>query len=138
MYKIKKKLKKYAEKAAKNGDIPVSALIIKNGNLVAWAYNDRQKKHKVTGHAEINAINKAEKKIGDWRLDGFDLYVTLFPCEMCQYVINNARIKNVYYYLESSNVTYQHPKLNFYKINNNYNECFEKLMNAFFTNLRSK
>ena len=93
-------LYKLALKAYKNGDIPVSAVLIKNGKIIAKGYNNRHKKGYVLGHAEINAIIQAEKKIKDFRLDGYTLITTLKPCKMCQAVIAASRIFKVYYILD--------------------------------------
>ena len=93
-------LYKLALKAYKNDDIPVSAILIKNDKIVATGYNIRHKKGYVLGHAEINAIIEAEKKIKDFRLDGYTMVTTLKPCKMCQAVIEAARISKVYYILD--------------------------------------
>ena len=93
-------LYKLARKAARNGDVPVSAIILKNDRIIATGYNNRHKKGYVLGHAEINAIIKAEKKLKDFRLDGYTMITTLKPCKMCQAVIEAARISKVYYILE--------------------------------------
>lgn len=78
-------------------DIPIAAIITKNGKIIATSTNKREEKKQTTGHAEILAINKANKKLNSWRLDDCDLYVTLEPCPMCAWAIINARIKNVYF-----------------------------------------
>lgn len=77
--------------------MPVGAVIIKNDKVIAKAYNMREHHQIATHHAEILAIEKANKKLKSWRLDDCDLYVTLEPCPMCAGAILNARIKNVYY-----------------------------------------
>ncbi len=97
-------LLKNAEKAFKKGEIPVSAVIIdQSGKIVSSSYNDRQKKCNVLGHAEINAILEAEKKIRDWRLDGYTMIVTLEPCNMCSAIIKECRLDKVYYFLSKKN-----------------------------------
>ncbi len=86
------------EQAKKSGvDIPVGAVIVKDGKFIAAAYNTREKDNDITSHAEILAIRKAEKVLNNWRLDGCDLYVTLEPCPMCGWAILQARIKSVYF-----------------------------------------
>lgn len=95
--KIIKVLLKESKKAYKMSEIPVGAVVVKNGCILSSAHNDRQKKCDVTGHAEVRAIVKAAKKIGDWRLDGCELYVTLEPCDMCRKIIEESRINKVYY-----------------------------------------
>lgn len=84
-----------AEKAAKMGEVPVGAVIVKNGEVIAAGYNQREKKQNALSHAEIEAINTACQKLGTWRLDDCEMYVTLEPCPMCTGAIINARIKTV-------------------------------------------
>lgn len=72
-------------------------MIVKNGEIIASAYNTREKDQIATHHAEIKAIEKANKKLKSWRLDDCDIYVTKEPCPMCAGAIVNARIKNLYY-----------------------------------------
>ncbi len=98
---------KEAEKANKKGEIPVGAVIIKDNKVLARAHNNRQFSYSVIGHAEINAILKAEKKLKDWRLNECELYVTLEPCEMCNMIIKEARIKTVHYLLTKENIESQ-------------------------------
>ncbi len=79
------------------GEIAVGAVIVKNGVVIASAYNQKEKNQDVIAHAEILAIRQAEEKLGTWRLDDCDLYVTLEPCPMCAWAIINSRIKTVYF-----------------------------------------
>ena len=85
----------YAQKAFDLGEVPVGAVIVKNGKIVGTGYNMRETKQNALSHAEIEAINNACKTLGTWRLDGCELYVTLEPCPMCTGAIINARIKTV-------------------------------------------
>ncbi len=78
-------------------DVPVAALIVKDGKIIAEAVNEREKLNDISSHAEINAIKLAEKVLGNWRLDGCDLYVTLEPCPMCAWAILQARLNAVYF-----------------------------------------
>ena len=87
---------KYAEKAYKNNEVPIGAVIVKNGEVIGYGYNQKEKKNSVLEHAEIIAIRMASKKINNWRLDDCDIYVTLDPCPMCASAIKQARIRNVY------------------------------------------
>ena len=87
---------KEAEKAYKRGEVPVGAVIVKNGKVIAKAYNKKEKTFCAVNHAEIIAIKRASKKNKNWRLDDCDIYVTLEPCPMCASAIKQARIKNVY------------------------------------------
>lgn len=86
---------KAAEKAA--GEIAVGAVIIKDGEVIASACNQKESLKDVTAHAEILAIREAEKKLGSWRLDDCEMYVTLEPCPMCAWAIIQSRIKTVYF-----------------------------------------
>jgi tRNA(adenine34) deaminase len=87
---------KEAAKAARIGEIPVGAVVVKDGLVIARAYNERETKNDATLHAEISAIRKAGKRLGTWRLEDCDLYVTLEPCTMCAGAIVQARIMNLY------------------------------------------
>ena len=84
-----------AKMAAKNGEIPVGAVIVKDGKIIAEGVNRREEKNDATSHAETEAIRAAGEAIGDWRLDGCALYVTLEPCPMCAGAIINSRISNI-------------------------------------------
>jgi len=84
-----------AEKAKAIDEVPIGAVIVQNGKVIAKAYNKRNKGKIATHHAEILAIEKACKKIGDWRLENCEIYVTLEPCPMCAGAIANARIKKL-------------------------------------------
>lgn len=84
-----------AHKAAAEGEVPVGAVIVKNGEIIGEGYNMREQKKNALSHAETEAINNACKKLGDWRLDDCTIYVTLEPCPMCAGAIVNARIKEV-------------------------------------------
>lgn len=133
-------LLKNAKKAYKKGEIPVSAVILdQSGNVISSSFNDRQKKCNVLGHAEINAILKAEKKIRDWRLDGYSMIVTLEPCNMCSMIIKESRLDKVYYFLpkKSDNDSWE---INIEKeqIDNyvEYTNSFKYLLTDFFNNKR--
>ncbi len=86
-----------AKKAEKKEEVPIGCVIVLNGKIFARAHNLRQTKRLATAHAEILAIEKACKKVGDWRLDEAEMFVTLEPCAMCAGAIANARIKKVYF-----------------------------------------
>ena len=86
-----------ALKAQKKDEVPIGAVIVLNGKIIAKAYNLMEKKQKATAHAEILAINKACKKLKSWRLLDCEMYVTLEPCPMCAGAIANARMKKVYF-----------------------------------------
>lgn len=86
---------KLANEAFLGGEVPVGAVIVKNGEIIARGRNMREKKQNALSHAEIEAINNACEALGSWRLDDCELYVTLEPCPMCAGAIINARIKTL-------------------------------------------
>ncbi|MDO4173887.1 MAG: tRNA adenosine(34) deaminase TadA [Eubacteriales bacterium] len=86
-----------AKKSAQEGEVPVGCVIVCDGKIVGRGRNRRETKKSALSHAEIEAIGKACKKLGGWRLHRCDLYVTLEPCPMCAGAIMNARIRKVYY-----------------------------------------
>ena len=86
---------KEAQKAYEKLEVPVGAIIVKDGKIIARAHNQKETKFDTTKHAEILAIQKASKKLNSWRLIDCDMYVTLEPCSMCAGAIINSRIKNV-------------------------------------------
>ena len=88
---------KLAHKAAEEGEVPVGAVVVCDGKIVGRGRNRRETKKNALHHAEIEAIEKACRKLGGWRLHRCDLYVTLEPCPMCAGAIINARIKTVYF-----------------------------------------
>lgn len=93
--RMMKKALLLAGKAAGMDEVPVGAVIVRDGRIIARAYNQRETKKSPTAHAELLAIEKAAKKLGGWRLPGCTLYVTLEPCPMCAGAIVNARIPTV-------------------------------------------
>lgn len=88
---------KEAETSLKKDEVPIGAVITRNGKIISKGHNMREKKKNSLMHAELVAINKACKKIKDWRLEDCELYVTLEPCPMCAGAIANSRIKKVYF-----------------------------------------
>ena len=88
---------KEAEIAANEDEVPVGAIIVRNGEILVKAHNTREKDKNALYHAEIKAINEACKILGGWRLVGCTLYVTLEPCPMCAGAIVNSRIERVVY-----------------------------------------
>ena len=87
---------KEAQKAYEKLEVPVGAIIVKDGKIIARAHNQKETKTDTTKHAEITAIQKASKKLNSWRLIDCEMYVTLEPCTMCAGAIINSRIKKVY------------------------------------------
>ena len=94
--KYMKEALKEAQKAYDKLEIPVGAVIVKDGKIIARAHNQKETKFDTTKHAEILAIQKASKKLKSWRLLDCEMYVTLEPCSMCAGAIINSRIKKVY------------------------------------------
>lgn len=93
-YFMKKALEQ-AKRAEKLGEVPVGAVIVKDGAIIARGYNKRETAQSATAHAEHIAIERACKKLGSWRLTGCTLYVTLEPCIMCTGAVINARLDRV-------------------------------------------
>ena len=88
---------KLAQEAAVKGEVPVGAVIVKNGEIIASAHNLTETEHDPTAHAEILAIREACEKLGSARLPECDLYVTLEPCTMCAAAISFARLRRLYF-----------------------------------------
>lgn len=86
-----------AAEAAKEGEVPVGAVIVRNGEIIACGRNRREEQKNALCHAEIEAINNACAALGGWRLFDCDLYVTLEPCPMCAGAVINARLRRVVY-----------------------------------------
>lgn len=84
-----------AKKASDNGDVPIGCLIVYEGKVIARGYNRRNKDKQSLAHAELIAIKKASKVMGDWRLEDCKMYVTLEPCQMCAGAIVQARIPEI-------------------------------------------
>ena len=84
-----------AKKAYALGEVPIGCVIVYEGKIIGRGYNRRNTDKNTLAHAEITAINKASKKLGDWRLEGCSLYVTLEPCQMCAGAIVQARVTRV-------------------------------------------
>lgn len=93
-----------AMEAYNNDEIPIGAVIVKNNIVIAAAYNEKENRNCALFHAEILAIERACNCIGNWRLDGCDIYVTLDPCPMCASAIKQSRISNVYSALSNSDI----------------------------------
>lgn len=125
-------------------DIPVGAVIVKDGKIISQSCNNREKTSDITGHAEIIAIREAEKILGNWRLDGCELYVTLEPCPMCAWAIIQSRIKSVYFGSYDTNYGALGSKTDLRKLTNcdlkvyggiMEEEC-DKLLKDYFLNIR--
>lgn len=88
---------KQAQKAAEIDEVPVGAVIVSNGKIIAKAFNKREKSNDPTSHAEVNAVRKACKKLNSWRLSDSTIYVTIEPCSMCAGTLLQTRIKRIVY-----------------------------------------
>ena len=102
---------KEAEKAYKKEEIPVGAVIVKDGEIISRAHNLTEELNDCTAHAEILAIRKASEKLGGWRLINCDLYVTMEPCIMCSGAIVQSRIKKLIIgtkHIKNLNIEKQH------------------------------
>ncbi|MBO7334535.1 MAG: tRNA adenosine(34) deaminase TadA [Lachnospiraceae bacterium] len=93
--KYMKEAIKEAKKAYALGEVPIGAVIVHDGKIIGRGYNRRNTDKSTLSHAEITAVKKASKKIGDWRLEGCTIYVTLEPCQMCSGALIQARIDRV-------------------------------------------
>lgn len=146
--KFMKEAIKQAKKAYDKEEIPVGAVIVKDGKIIARGYNKKEEKKDTTQHAEIIAIQKASIKIGAWRLQDCEMYVTLEPCAMCTGALIQARLKRVYIGTMDPKTGACGSVLNLledYKFNHKVEvetnimqkEC-EKILKDFFKYLRSK
>ena len=139
---------KEAKKALKKEEVPVGAVIVKNGEIIARGHNIKETKKDTTKHAEIIAIQKASKKLNAWRLEECEMYVTLEPCTMCAGALINSRIKKVIIGTNDEKTGACGSVLNLledYKFNHKVEyetgvmkqEC-EKILKDFFKSLRNK
>ena len=137
---------KEAKKAYDKGEIPVGAIIVKDGEVISKAHNLKELKNDTTKHAEILAIQRASKKLKSWRLENCEMYVTLEPCSMCAGALIQSRIKKVYIgtmdYKTGAcgsvlNLLNDYKFNHFVEIENNVlqEEC-EKILKEFFKELR--
>ena len=123
-----------AEIAGKSGEIPVGAVVVQNGEIIASGYNLREKTHSAAAHAEIVALSRAGEKLRRWQLYDCDLYVTLQPCEMCRGAIAQARFKSVYFGAYDKNTEFVMKNIQVYG-GIMEDECTE-VLNKFFDGLR--
>ena len=132
---ILNKIVELANKARLEDEVPIGCVIVKDGQIIAEAYNQVEKLNRPTAHAEILAIEKACKVLNSWRLEDCDLYVTLEPCDMCWGAIRVARIKNVYYLSNNEkNITFETKKSQI--ANNGLNEVNIEMLKTFFSKKR--
>ena len=146
--KFMKEALKEAKKALDKEEVPVGAVIVKDGKIIASAHNTKESKNDSTCHAEILAIQKACKKLGAWRLLDCEMYVTLEPCSMCAGALINSRIKKLYIGADDAKTGACGSVLNLlgdYKFNHTIEvkkyilkEDSEKLLKEFFKFLRER
>ena len=130
---------KLAQKSFKKNEVPISAIIVKDDKIIAKAYNTRNKTNNVLNHAEIIAIKKASKKLKDWRLSDCDLYVTLKPCSICENIIKQSRIKNVYYLLDKPTNKKEYYKTKVSKANiYTHEQIYHNILHDFFKKKRDR
>ena len=106
---------KEAKKAYEENEVPIGAVIVKDNKVIARAYNQKEKYKNACAHAEILAIQKASKKLNNWRLINCTMYVTLEPCAMCASAINQARISRLVYSLKDESNGAVNSKIKLYK-----------------------
>ena len=131
----------FANKAKDLNEVPIGAVVVRNGKVIARGYNTRLKTQNAINHAEIIAISKACKKLNSWRLEDCDIYVTLEPCPMCVGAILNARINNLFFgaYDKTSSDNILNLIVNSKRLNHNLNvqggilenECSKIITNFF-------
>lgn len=92
-----KKALELARRAGELGEVPVGAVVVKNGRIIGEGYNLRERERNALAHAEVVAIHRACAALGGWRLSGCDLYVTLEPCPMCAGAVINSRVRRVFF-----------------------------------------
>ncbi len=127
---------KEALKAYDKDEIPIGVVIVKNNKIISQAHNLRDSKQIVTKHAEIIAIEKANRKLNNWRLIDCTLYTTLEPCDMCSEVIKESKIKKVVFAAKNQNKNHN---LDCFQIINKelINKC-EQIIKRKFAELRDK
>jgi tRNA(adenine34) deaminase len=123
---------KAAAKAKSSGEVPIGAVIVRNGNVISTGYNQVEEFHDATLHAEIIAIRRASKKLGNWRLTGCTIYVTLQPCEMCLAALRLARIDKIVFGSFRKNMRVTSPN----SIGGIMREQTDRLLSNFFKELR--
>lgn len=132
-------LMKLAKKASRKGEVPVSAIVVYKGKIIAKAYNKRNQSKNIFDHAEMLVIKKTSRKLKDWRLDNCELYVTLKPCNMCNAAINQSRIKKVNYLLDKEENKREYYKTNYSKTNISTQENeYKAILKGFFEKKRDK
>ena len=126
-----------AKLSYQQGDVPIGAVIVQNGKILAKGHNTREFAHDILGHAEINVIREASKILKRWNLADCELYVTLKPCSMCTEIIKQSRILKVFYLLDKLDYKKEFSKSEFFKIESSKNEqMYHKMISDFFKDKR--
>ena len=146
--KYMKEALRQAKKAEKLGEVPIGCVIVKDGKIIARGYNRRNTDKNTLAHAELQAIRKASKAVGDWRLEECTMYITLEPCQMCAGAIVQARIPRVVIGSMNSKAGCAGSVLNLLKepgfnhqaqvVTGILEEECSEMMSGFFTELRKK
>jgi len=145
--KFMKAALKEAYKAELINEVPVGAVIVYDGKIIARAHNTREKDQTFYAHAEFLAMMKAAKKIGSWRLEDCDVYVTMEPCPMCAGAMIQSRVRSVYYGVKDTKSGVAESITNIFELPFNHHVHFEsgilaeesqKLLKDFFKKLRVK
>ena len=139
---------KEARKCSAREDIPVGAVVVLDGKIIGRGYNQREKKHDPTGHAEIVAMRQASKKLGTWRLNRTSVYTTFEPCPMCAGAMLQSRVKNLFFGVKNLKAGAAGTVINLSghkKLNHHLNikggfleEDSRKLIQEFFRKIRQK
>lgn len=124
---------KQALKAYKKQEVPIGAIVVKNGKIISKAYNKKENKQITTKHAEIIAIERACKKLKTWHLDGCEIYTTMEPCLMCYGAIEQSRISKIYYGLKNMNFGFKSK----YNIETKLQICECKISNEYIDYIKS-
>lgn len=133
------KIIELSKKSLESGDVPIGAIIVKNGKIIGEGYNTREKNNDVMGHAEINAIKDASKNLNNWNLQGSVMYVTLKPCSMCLGVIRESRVDFVYYLLDKPEKKFEYSRTAIHNFDDeNAKEEYLGILQDFFKKLREK
>ena len=125
-----------AKKSLLSEDVPIGALIVLNDEIISYEYNTREKDCSVLGHAEINAIEQATRKLKRWNLSDCELYVSLEPCSMCKEIIKQARLSKVYYLLSKPDSKKEYDKTKFIKLKSNDEQMYANILSEFFKKRR--